>query len=236
MRGTFVWWTALPLFVAVPAVAHAQEAPQPAAPATAPEAASQAQPQTIQQTSVVEFSADQVTYDDQADSVIATGAVRMNREGNYLAADQVVWDRKSGQVTAQGNVVVLTPQGDKLIGENVVLDDELKNGTVQNLLVVLESGGRLAAAHGTRTNGVITLDNAIYSPCPVATPNGCPKRPSWSITAAKVIDDPAHDRVLFRGGRMQLFGINLPLLPVFSIGTGKDGITGWLVPEIAFST
>ena len=222
MRGTFVWWTALPLFLAVPAVAHAQHLPL---------AASEAAPQQH-----VEFSADQVVYDDSADTVTASGAVRMNREGNYLAADQVVWDRKSGQVRAQGNVVVLTPQGDKLIGENVVLTDDLRNGTVQNLLVVLESGGRLAAAHGTRTGNVTTLDNAIYSPCPVTTATGCPKRPSWSITAAKVIDDPANERVLFRGGRLQLFGLNLPLLPVFSIATGKDGTTGWLVPEISFST
>ena len=70
----------------------------------------------------------------------------MSREGNYLAADQVVWDRKSGQVRAQGNVVLLTPQGDKLVGENVVLTDTLRDGTIDNLLVVLESGGRIAAA------------------------------------------------------------------------------------------
>jgi LPS-assembly protein len=214
------------MLLAVPAVANAQSVPATPVPAAG----------QTQQPTVVEFSADQVTYDSDADVVTASGAVRMNREGNYLAADQVVWDRKSGQVHAQGNVVVLTPEGDKLIGENVQLDDALRDGTVQNLLVILESGGRLAAAHGSRSNGVTTLDNAIYSPCPVTTPKGCPKRPSWSITAARVVDDPAHQRVLFRGGRLQLFGINLPLLPVFSIGTGNDGITGWLVPEISYST
>lgn len=207
------------MFLAVPAAAHAQTAP--AAPA---------------ETQVVEFSADQVVYDSDADVVTATGAVRMNREGNYLAADQVVWDRKSGEVRGQGNVVVLTPEGDKLIGENVVLNDTLREGTVQNLLVILESGGRLAAAHGTRSGSVTTLDNAIYSPCPVTGPKGCPRRPSWSITAVRVIDDPAHERVRFEGGRLQLFGINLPLLPVFTIGTGTEGTTGWLVPDISYST
>ena len=185
---------------------------------------------------VIEFSADQVTYDSEADMVTASGAVRMSREGNYLAADQVVWNRKSGQVRAQGSVVVLTPQGDKIIGENVELTDTLRDGTVQNLLVVLESGGRLAAAHGTRNGDLTTLDNAIYSPCPVTTPTGCPRRPSWSIAATRVIDDPAHDRVRFEGGRLQLFGVNLPLLPVFSIGTGNEGLSGWLVPDIAYST
>jgi len=148
-----------------------------------------------------------------------------------------VWNRKSGEVRAQGNVVLMTPEGDKLVGENVVLADTLREGTVYNLLVVLESGGRLAAARGIRTAGnVTTLENAIYSPCAVTTSTGCPKRPSWSITAARVVNDPSRQRVEFQGGRLQLFGVNLPLLPVFSIGTGTGGITGWLVPDISFST
>ena len=213
------------MLLGIPAVANAEQTPVPAA---------ASQPVTEQ---LIEFSADSVTYDSDADVVTAEGAVRMYREGNYLAADRVVWDRKSGEVRALGSVVVLTPEGDKLIGESVVLNDTLKEGTVENLLVVLESGGRIAAARGVRSaGGVTTLENAIYSPCPVTTPTGCPRRPSWSITAAKVIDDPAHQRVDFKGGRLQLFGVNLPLLPVFSIGTGKDGYTGWLVPDISYST
>jgi LPS-assembly protein len=226
LRRTYAWWTALPLLLALPAAAGAQTTPEP--PAPLPENAAEA---------IVEFSADQVTYDSDADVVTASGEVRLSREGNYLAADEVVWNRKSGEVRAQGNVVLMTPEGDKLVGENVVLADTLREGTVYNLLVVLESGGRLAAARGIRTAGnVTTLENAIYSPCAVTTSTGCPKRPSWSITAARVVNDPSRQRVEFQGGRLQLFGVNLPLLPVFSIGTGTGGITGWLVPDISFST
>ena len=185
---------------------------------------------------LVEFSADAVTYDTDSDIVTANGAVRMSREGNYLAADQVVWNRKSGEVRALGNVVVVTPQGDKLVGDNVVLTDTLRDGTVDNLLVVLESGGRIAATRGRRNGEVITLENAIYSPCPVTSSTGCPRSPSWSITAAQVIRDPAKNRVSFRGGRFQLFGINLPLLPVFSINTSTGGSTGWLAPDFSISS
>jgi LPS-assembly protein len=185
---------------------------------------------------IVSFSADAVSYDSDADVVTASGAVRMDREGNYLAADQVIWDRKSGQVYAKGNVVVVTPEGDKLVGDNVQLTDTLRDGTVENLMVVLESGGRIAAARGTRVNGISTLYNAIYTPCPVQTDTGCPKRPSWAITAARVINDPKSSRIRFEGGRMQLFGINIPLLPVFNIARGNEGATGWLVPDFAVSS
>jgi LPS-assembly protein len=227
LRTTFVWWSALPMLLTLPAAGAAQSNVPPA---NAPPAA----PPTPDQ--IVTFSADTVTYDNDTDVVTASGAVRMNREGNYLAADQVVWDRKSGQVTAKGNVVAVTPEGDKLIGDNVQLTDTLRDGTVENLMVVLESGGRIAATRGTRANGVSTLYNAIYSPCPVTTDTGCPKRPSWAITAAKVIDDPKAKRVRFEGGRLQLFGINIPLLPVFNIARGNEGATGWLVPDISVSS
>ena len=184
----------------------------------------------------IEFSADQVIYDSDADVVTASGEVRMSREGNYLAAEQVVWDRKTGQVRALGSVVMMTPEGDKLVGENVQLADSFREGTIQNLLIVLESGGRIAANRGVLSGDLYTLENAIYSPCPVTTSNGCPKRPSWSITAAKVIDDRAHNQVRFQGGRLQLFGISLPLFPVFAVRTDTGGATGWLVPDISYST
>src|SRR4051794_31182552 len=213
------------MLAVVPAVATAQTQPAPA-PATA----------TATTDQIVEFSADTVTYDSDADVVTATGEVRMSREGNYLAADQVVWNRKTGEVRANGNVVVVTPQGDKIVGGDVVLTDTLRDGTIQNLLVVLDSGGRIAATRGVRSGDTTTLENAIYSPCPVTTATGCPKNPSWAITAARVIDDPANHKVRFQGGRFRLFGIGLPLLPVFSVSTDTGGATGWLVPNISFST
>src|SRR6476659_911589 len=149
------------MLLTLPAAAAAQAVAPAPAPSPPPAAADENQ--------IVTFSADRVTYDNDADVVTASGEVRMNREGNFLAADQVIWDRKSGQVYAKGNVVVVTPQGDKLVGDNVQLTDTLKEGTVENLMVVLEGGGRIAASHGTRLNGVSTFNNAIYSPCPVTT-------------------------------------------------------------------
>jgi LPS-assembly protein len=227
VRSRLIWSTAVPL-LAFPAAAVAAQVPEAAASPPAPIV-------TTGSEGIVEFSADQVSYDSGGDIVTASGKVRMSRDGNYLAADLVTWNRKTGEVRAQGDVVVVDPQGDKLIGENVVLTDTLRDGTVDNLLIVLESGGRIAAERGTRKDGVYTLENAAYSPCPVTTASGCPRQPSWKITAAEVIEDPSTGRVKFRGGRLQLFGITLPLLPIFSVGTNGEGTTGFLVPELKIS-
>jgi LPS-assembly protein len=216
----------LPVLAGLPATLAAQPAPG-AINVTPPDYGDQ----------LVEFSADSVAYDSDADVLTASGAVRMSREGNYVAADSVVWNRKSGEVRAVGNVVLMTPEGDKLIGDNVVLTDTLRDGTIDNLLVALEQGGRIAARRGVRRGDTTILENAIYSPCPVTTETGCPKRPSWAITAVRVIDEPARKRVRFEGGRLQLFGMTLPLLPVFNIPRDqRGGATGFLVPDIAYSS
>jgi LPS-assembly protein len=211
------------MLMAVPAAARAQETqPVTAGPS--------------QQDEVIEFSADQVTYDSDADLVTAAGEVRLQRDGNFLAANTVTWNRKTGQVYANGDVVLLTPQGDRLVGDTVQLTDTLRDGTANNLLLVMESGARLAATRGTRSGNVTTLENAIYSPCPVTTATGCPKRPSWAITAAKVIDDPLTGQTRFVGGHLQLFGVTLPLLPVFALSRGNEGATGWLAPDFSISS
>jgi LPS-assembly protein len=223
VRAIGICWTALPVLLAFSGAAPAQEAPAaPAVTASADEAP-------------IEFSADGVTYDSEADVVTASGRVRMQRDGNYLAADQVTWSRKTGQVHAEGNVVVVTPEGDKLVSDRVTLSDSLRDGTVENLLIVLESGGRIAAERATRTDGRTILERAVYSPCPVLTPSGCPKNPSWKIVAARVIQDPETKRIRFQGGRLSVFGITVPLLPIFSIGADGDGVTGALIPNIAYS-
>ncbi len=218
-------WSALPFVLAAPAAAQDVSA------ISSPEAADPVGER------MVDFAADDVVYENEADLVTATGRVRMNSDGNYLAADRIVWNRKTGEVRADGNVVVVNPQGDKLVSETVVLTDDLRDGTVQQLLVVLESGGRIAAEKATRSSGVITLDNAVYSPCPVTGPDGCPRNPSWKITAARVVRDPTSGRIRFQGGRLSLFGLTVPLLPVFSVGGGNGGgTTGALVPDLSYSS
>ena len=180
----------------------------------------------------VQFSADTLQYDSNADVVTVSGAVEMFRQGNRVRADQVVWNRKTGKVVATGNVAVTNPQGDVAYGDSIELTDTLKDGLVQNMLVVLEQGGRLAAKQGTRQdNGTIDLDHAAYTPCDVTASNGCPKNPSWKITAVKVTYRPDKERIYYKGAQFHLFGLAVPL-PSFSNPIGGDAQSGFLTPDI----
>nr|WP_174436023.1 LPS assembly protein LptD [Sphingomonas changbaiensis] len=214
------------------AAAHAQDLQNRAVAPPPPEANPAPAPANEQ---VVDFSADSLEYLNDSDTVIASGDVRMFREGNRLRADKVTWNRQTGEVRAEGDVAVTNPQGDVAYGDSVQLTDTLRDGVVDNLLVVLESGGRLAATRGTRQGNIYTLDNAAYTACSVVDSNGCPKQPSWKITAVRVVYDTQRQRVFYKGARLHLFGLSLLPLPLLSNPTGNQGGNGVLVPDIKFS-
>lgn len=178
------------------------------------------------------FAADEVRYDNVADVIAAEGHVELEREAWRLRADQVVWDRRSGRVTASGNVALTSPQGDTAYGDSVELTDTLRDGAVENLLVVFDGGGRLVARRGVRlANGDMELERAAYSPCAVEDENGCPKEPSWQVRAVRVFYDRANDRIRYRGARVELFGLPLIPLPGLSHPASNRAGSGFLVPD-----
>lgn len=210
----------MPLALAAAGPAQAQQAGD--APVVTPE-------------SQVEFAADSLEYTNDADIVTAIGNVRMANEGNSVRADRIVWNRQTGEVRATGNVIAVNPGGDTIYGDNVELTDTLKDGVINNLLLVLADGARLAAVRATRTDGITTLNRAAYSPCPVTDDGGCPKKPSWQIAAVRIVHDPARKRLTFKRARLELFGLPIAVIPSFSTSLGDAGQSGILFPDFQYT-
>ena len=183
----------------------------------------------------IDFAATTLEYDNEADIVTATGDVRMMRGADRVRADRIVWNRKTGQVRAEGNVMAVSAAGDSLYGDTAILTDTLKDSVVENLLLVLADGGRLAARTSNRTNGVTTLTDAAYSPCPVIDSNNCPRKPSWQISAVRIIHDPLRKTLSFKNARLEMFGVPLFVVPSLSQPLGTDGRTGFLFPDLQYT-
>ena len=208
-----------------PAAALAQGPAEP--PAAAPASA---------ETSQIAFEADNLAYDNDDDTVTASGNVVLRRDGQSVRADSVTWNRKTGQIFANGNIRFVDADGNQLFSDKVELDDELKAGAMENMLLALREGGRLVAAKGERAaDGTVLLSNAAYSACAVEDSDGCPRNPSWRITAKRVIYDPEQKRVRFDGARLELFGLRLMPLPGLVVTTDGRAVSGLLIPDVRLS-
>ena len=230
------------LLVAVPAAAQTGT-PAPAAGPAAPAAQPDLQNRDVSAVTVdapkpgdeeqIGFAADNLNYDSDADIVVADGNVEMNRDTISMRAHKVTWNRKTGEVVAEGDVAIKNPEGDTAYGDRIVLTDTLRDGIVQNMLVVFDNGARLAAVKGRRfDNGNIELENAAYTPCPVEDDAGCPKNPSWQIRAVRVVYDQAKNKIRYKGARVEVFGLPLIPLPGLSHPANNDAGSGILVPDV----
>ncbi len=198
--------------------------------------AGDAGPAATDTTGPIGFEADKVEYNDKTDDVSASGNVILRRSNQSLRADNVMWNRTTGKIVATGNIRMVDEDGNQLFTDHVELTDELKAGAMQGMLLVLREGGRMAANGGTRdAAGNIVLDHAAYSPCEVEDSKGCPKKPTWRITAREATYNPNTHTVRLRGARIELFGIRLLPLPGLSLATDGRAISGLLIPNFRFT-
>lgn len=184
----------------------------------------------------IDFEADELRYDTETEVVTASGNVVLKSRGQSVRADSVTWNRTTGSILAEGSVRLVDEDGNQLFTDRLELTEELEAGTMDNLLLALAEGARLAARTGERAeDGTIVLRDAAYSACAVETADGCPKKPSWRITANRVTYDPKVDRVRFRGARLELFGAPLLPIPGLTVSTTGEAISGLLIPDLRLS-
>jgi len=180
----------------------------------------------------IDFAADAVEYQDDTDTVVATGSVFMRRGEQTVRADRVTWHRKTGQILAQGKLRVVDADGNELLTEQMELTDDLALGMTHNMLMLMREGGRLAANEGRRdADGRFVLTKASYTGCDVVDEKGCPKSPIWKVTARNVTYDPATKLIRFRGARLAVLGASVIPLPSFKIATDGRAVSGLLIPD-----
>ncbi|GAA4041968.1 LPS-assembly protein LptD [Parerythrobacter jejuensis] len=213
--------------VATPALAQQQGVPTPVPDQTIA---------AVEEPRQIDFESDALDYDSESDVVTARGNVILRSEDQSVRADEVRWDRKSGVILASGNVRLVDADGNQLYSSSVELTDKFETGAMEDLLLALREGGRLAAESGERgDDGTIILNRAAYSACAVSDPDGCDKKPSWRITAERVVYSPEDRRVRFRGAYLELFGKRLLPMPGLSIRTDGGAVSGFLIPDIRIS-
>lgn len=158
----------------------------------------------------VMISADEMSHDEELGTVTARGNVEIIHGERILYADSVSYNQKADTVSASGNIVMLEPAGEVMFAEFVELTDEMKNGVVEQIRILLEDDSRFAAHGAERRDGNLTImRNAVFSPCQLCEKD--PQRaPLWQLKAREVEHDQAAQEIRYRDATMEMFGV-----PVF---------------------
>jgi LPS-assembly protein len=186
--------------------------------------------------------ADEVIYDQDLETVTATGKVEVSSDGRVLKADTVSYNQRDGVVTASGNVSVTESTGEVAFAEYLQLDDRLKTGFIESVSMLMTDDSKLAANGARRYEDERTeMSKAVFSPC-----KACAKHPDrpllWQVKAVKVIHRRDTREIEYQDATLEVFGIPVFYLPFFRHPDPTvDRASGFLAPkfgndsEIGFS-
>lgn len=161
--------------------------------------------------------ADEVTYDQEMDVITATGNVEVSQGDRVLLADTVSYNRRAGSVTASGNVTLMEPTGEVLFGDFMELNDELRDGFINNAKALLTDNSRLAAVAGQRTEGSREeFVKGVFSPCDLCKDD--PSRPPlWQMKGVRMTRDEVDREITFHDATLEMYGVPVFYSPYFSM-------------------
>ncbi len=164
------------------------------------------------------------TTEAQQDYVILEGGVVIEYQDIKLQATKVTWNKKTQDVTAQGNVII--DQGPtRITADHAIYNLENKTGTFFQATGTLDpamyfSGDRIEKVD----EDTYRLVNGVFTSCDL-------DNPAWSFrigNAEITLDDYAHMRnVSFRARRLPIFWTPRLVWP-----TKRDRTRGFLIPRV----
>ena len=164
----------------------------------------------------VVIQADTVTHDQELGNVVAKGDVEITQKDYVLFADTVTYNQKTNTVSASGNVIVLEPDGDTMFADYVELSNDMRDGVIEQIRVLLADDSRFAAIQGRRKNGKRTiLTKAVYSPCKVCEDDP-EKAPLWQLKASTIVHDKNAREIRYQNARLEIYGVPVAYTPFFS--------------------
>src|SRR5271155_2582649 len=141
--------------------------------------------------------ADEITYDQDMDIATATGNVEISQGDRVVMADTVSYNRRAQTVTASGNVTLMEPSGEVVFGDYVELDDDLRDGVVNNIRVLLTDNSRIAAVAGQRTEGSREdFVKGVFSPCNLCASDPT-RAPLWQMKSVRMTRDEVDRDIVF---------------------------------------
>ena len=193
-------------------------------------------PKEIEELPVL-LSADEIIYDEDLGVVTATGNVELAQGDRVVLADSVTYNLRTKVVAASGNVTFLDGDGNAYFAEYVELSDDLRDGFIRDVGVLMTDQWRIAAVSGERRDGRVTeFRKAVFSPCPLCREDPT-RAPFWQIKASKVVHDQEKREIRYYNAWMEFFGVPVFYTPYLAMPDPTvERKSGFLAPTFGSST
>ncbi len=182
------------------------------------------------------LTANELTYNRDAERIIAKGVVRMKYSGYRMVAQQVEYNQQTGRVIARGNIELIEPGGNKIYADEMDVTDDFGQGFVNALRVETPDNTRIAGESAERLEGNrMVLNNGVYTAC-LPCAERPDKAPLWQVKAERVIQDGKAQTIRLEKARLQLFGHSIAYVPFLTVPDNTvNRKSGFLFPQMSMT-
>ena len=174
------------------------------------------------------LNADHIEYGKTSDVIIAKGNVEIFKDSYTLKADKIIYDKSNKTAYAYNNVVLTTPNGEKTHAESMQLNNDFKEGMVENLTAYLQDNNIIIAKKAEyKPSNTIFFEDATYTPCQLCKG----KNPQWQIKARKA-RYTSKETMSFRHSIFEVYGVPIFYTPYFkTFAPNAPPQSGVLIPK-----
>ncbi len=174
--------------------------------------------------------AEQLSYDEQANEIVAKGNVTIARAGSLLTADEVRINRETKVADAIGNVRLTDPQGTIQTSRfHLELEDETGEMTDSRLYLnanqLTVTGRKFEKSYGQ----TYSIQDGSFTTCQCGV-----GAPSWSV-AGDEVDITLDGYGIVKGATFNVLDVPVLYLPIAAFPAKRTRQTGLLAPQFGFS-
>jgi hypothetical protein len=179
----------------------------------------------------VAIDAAELSYDQQANVLVARGGVMITRGDTTLRADEVRYDRTTSVAEAHGHVIVIDPEAN-IEGDAARIDLDDETGWIDDAHGDMkQSPYRLTADHVEKKGGpCYTAINGIFTTCRC----GGVERPSWSVKSGHT-DVELSGVGVAKDATFRIADTPVLYMPYLLFPANTDRQSGLLMPRIGYS-
>ncbi len=180
------------------------------------------------------MTADSVSYNKISGTLVAEGQVVVIYNQTRMEADSISYNSRTGQIEALGPLRITDPSGAVFMASMASLNADLSAGIIQEARLLLSNRFQISAAEIRRSAGRFNiLYRTIGSTCTVNAANPVP---IWQIRSERVIHDTEAKRLYFENARFEVMGLPIAFVPNLRLpDPSVQRATGVLYPQIISS-
>ena len=81
------------------------------------------------------LTANQLTFDEDTETVVATGAVQIEYDGFNMVSHRLVYDQRTGRLKAYGDIEMIEPDGNRIYAQEFDVTDDFADGFINALRI-----------------------------------------------------------------------------------------------------